>query len=109
VQILKDYFVGKGCPDAILCMNDDIAIQVYRALMDLGKRIPQDVLLAGCDGLPITEYFEPPLSTIAQPMEEMCATAWKFLQKRIAKPELPFQTVSFDAKLAVRRSLKDVA
>lgn len=105
VRILKEYFQEHGCPDGLLCVNDDIAIQTYRALMDLGYRIPQDVLLVGCDGLPIMEYFEPPLSTIAQPMEEICARAWQFLQARIANPDIPLQTTSFDAKLVVRRSL----
>jgi DNA-binding LacI/PurR family transcriptional regulator len=105
VRILKEYFQAHGCPEGLLCVNDDIAIQTYRALMDLAYKIPEDVLLVGCDGLPIMEYLEPPLSTIAQPMEEMCTQAWKFLQARIAKPEMPLQHASFDAQLVVRRSL----
>lgn len=106
VRLLKEYFQAHGCPDGLLCINDDIAIQTYRALMDLGIRTPQDTLLVGCDGLPIMEYFEPPLSTIAQPMEEMCALAWKFLQNRMANPDIELQEMNFDAELVVRRSLQ---
>ncbi|RYX83915.1 LacI family transcriptional regulator [bacterium] len=107
VNIIKQYIEANGCPDGLLCFNDDIAIQTYRALMDLGYRIPEDVLLVGCDGLPILQYFEPPLSTIAQPMEEMCALAWKFLQNRIATPDAPPQCTNFDAQLIVRKSLQN--
>ena len=105
VRILKEYFQAHGCPDGLLCVNDDIAIQTYRALMDLGYRTPQDALLVGCDGLPIMEYFEPPLSTIAQPMEEMCALSWQFLRNRMAQPDTALQERNFDATLVVRRSL----
>ncbi len=107
VAIIKSYIETYGCPDGMLCVNDDIAIQTYRALMDLGCRIPEDALLVGCDGLPILQYFEPPLSTIAQPMEEMCALAWQFLQARIANPDLPPQCTNFDAKLVARKSLQN--
>lgn len=105
VQNLKAYFRAHGCPDGLLCVNDDVAIQTYRALMDMGYRIPQDTLLVGCDGLPIMEYFEPPLSTIAQSMEEMCVLSWKFLQNRMANPAIEIQEMNFDATLVVRRSL----
>jgi LacI family transcriptional regulator len=105
VQTLKGYFQTRGCPDALLCVNDDIAIQTYRALMDLGVRIPQEVALVGCDGLPIMTYFEPPLSTIAQPMEEMCARGWQFLQARLSDPTLPRQIANFNAQLVIRKSL----
>lgn len=105
VEILRRYFGERGCPDALLCLNDDVAMQTYRALMDVGCRIPQDALLVGCDGLPFTAYFEPPLSTIAQPFAALSATAWEFLQARMAQPNLPPQYACFDAELVMRRSL----
>lgn len=106
VEILRRYFTERGCPDALLCLNDEVAMQTYRALMDIGVRIPDDVLLVGCDGLPSTAYFEPPLSTIAQPFDELAATAWKFLQARIAEPNLASQYACFNAELVMRRSLQ---
>ena len=104
-HLLKQYIADLGTPDAMLCMNDEGAMFTYRVLRDLGYRVPEDVLLVGCDGLPFMECFDPPLSTIAQPMEEMCALAWEFLQARIADPTIPLQQVTFDARLVVRPSL----
>ncbi|RYG64404.1 LacI family transcriptional regulator [bacterium] len=105
VAIVREYIEEHGCPDAILCVNDDVATQVYRALMDLGRRIPEDVLLVGCDGLPVLQYFEPPISTISQPLEQICATAWRFLQARMADPNRPLQQESMEARLVATRSL----
>jgi len=106
IRVLKEYFETSGCPDGLLCINDETAILALRALMDLGYRVPDDVLLVGCDGLPYMECFEPPLSTISQPMEQICELAWKFLQRRMANPDIPLQQATFNAQLLVRKSLQ---
>ncbi len=99
------YIAENGCPDGLLCQNDETAMCAYRVLRDAGCRIPEDVLLVGCDGQLHMEYFEPPLSTIVQPMEEICMVAWQFLKRRIAQPDLPLQEASLQGTLVVRRSL----
>lgn len=104
-QQFREYIRSQGCPDALLCQNDETAIFAYRALLDMGHRVPDDVLLVGCDGMPYLEYFETPISTIAQPMEEICALAWQFLQRRIANPTLPLQHATVQAQLIQRESL----
>jgi DNA-binding LacI/PurR family transcriptional regulator len=101
----KVYIQENGCPDALLCQNDETAMCAFRTLNDLGYKIPEDVLLVGCDGQRHMRYFNPPLSTIVQPIEEMCDTAWKFLQRRLANPELPHQEAILHGKLIVRKSL----
>lgn len=101
----KAYVEANGCPDALLCQNDETAMCVFRVLRDLNYRVPDDVLLVGCDGQVHTKYFDPPLSTVAQPMEEMCATAWQLLKNRMATPSLPFQQAVFQGQLIKRESL----
>ncbi len=102
---LEAYFREFGCPDELLCQNDATAMCDFRVLKELGLKVPDDVLLVGCDGQRQMKYFDPPLSTIAQPMEEMCALAWQFLQRRLVQPDLPLQTTTLEGKLIVRRSL----
>lgn len=104
-QQLKLYIAEHGCPDGLLCLNDETAIYAYRALLDLGYTVPDDVLLVGCDGMHYLEFFETPISTIAQPMDEICALAWQFLQRRIANPAHPFQQANLKAHLIPRESL----
>lgn len=101
----KTYIQKNGCPDALFCQNDETAMCIFRVLKSLGHRVPEDVLLVGCDGQKHMEYLDPPLSTIVQPMEEMCAVAWQFLRQRMADPSLPLQGATFQGKLLVRQSL----
>ena len=103
---IKRYIAAQGCPDALLCQNDETAIYAFRALTDSGRRVPDDVLLCGCDGLPYTQFFEPPLSTIELPIAQLCATAMKFLQRRLDDPSLPIQSAVMPGQLAVRKSLE---
>jgi LacI family transcriptional regulator len=75
-------------------------------LRDLGVRVPDDVALAGCDGIEDTEYLECPLTTLVQPVAKMCATAWQFLQRRLAQPRplKPLQRDVLKPRLAIRES-----
>lgn len=102
---LKVYLIEHGCPDALQCQNDETAMCAFRVLKDLGFKVPNDILLVGCDGQRHMSYFDPPLSTVVQPMEEMCATAWKFLRQRMAQPKLPHQSATFLGELVVTESL----
>ncbi|PQV62579.1 transcriptional regulator, LacI family [Abditibacterium utsteinense] len=105
IETVKTYIEAKGCPDALLCQNDETAIYTYRAIVGLGLRIPEDVMLVGCDGLPYMEFFDPPLSTIALPTEEICATAARFLQRRMDDPKIPIQQATVQGQLMIRKSL----
>lgn len=102
--IVRDYVAAKGCPEAILCHNDDIALAAYRGLCDLKIRVPDQVALIGCDGIEETEYLEVPLTTIAQPFDEVFAIACQFLEQRIEDPSRPLQRASLKAELIVRES-----
>lgn len=106
VQDIKAYIEQHGCPDALLCQNDETAIYTYRALTALGLRLPNDAVLVGCDGLPYMEFFDPPLSTIALPTEDICGLATQFLQRRMANPNLPLQEATLEGHLIVRKSME---
>ncbi|MEV5613124.1 LacI family DNA-binding transcriptional regulator [Streptomyces sp. NPDC052225] len=49
---------------AILCGNDDMAIGVLRALHEAGRRVPDDVSVAGFDDTPHAAYLTPSLTTV---------------------------------------------
>lgn len=51
---------------AILAMNDNVAMGVYRALADAKLRIPQDVSVISCDQFYTAEYMVPRLSSVDQ-------------------------------------------
>jgi DNA-binding LacI/PurR family transcriptional regulator len=103
-SVLPSYIEQHGCPDGIFCYNDVMAIGAFAVLRDLGRRIPEDVALVGCDGIPAAEFLIPPLTTIVQPLEQMCSMAWSLLMQRIQDPALPLQQVMLTPRLEVRAS-----
>lgn len=103
-QAVREAFEQGFPADALFCHNDDVAVAAYRGLCDVGVRVPDDVAIVGCDGIQDTEYLEVPLSTIAQPLEEMCALARQFLERRIEDPTRPLQEAWLPAKLTIRPS-----
>ena len=103
-QLIRDYVAAHGKPEAIFCHSDDAALGIYRGLCDAGIRVPADIALVGCDGIEDTEYLECPLTTLVQPVAEMCDAAWQFLQNRLAEPTTPIQQTILTPQLAIRAS-----
>ena len=55
---------------ALFAIADSMAIGAMRALMDAGRRIPEDCSVIAIDGLELSAYIEPPLTTLCQPMRD---------------------------------------
>ncbi|MEV8273478.1 LacI family DNA-binding transcriptional regulator [Microbacterium sp. NPDC077184] len=51
---------------AVLCGNDEIAMGVIRGIVDAGRRVPEDVSVAGFDDHPLAELWSPALTTAHQ-------------------------------------------
>jgi len=81
-----------------------MAIGAYRAMCERGIRVPDDVAIVGCDGILDTEYLERPLSTVVQPVQEMCRLGWEFLFRRMDNPSVAPQQALLKAHLVVRDS-----
>ena len=101
---VRDYVAACGAPGGVYCHNDELAMAAFRALRDLGLRVPDDVLLIGCEGSEFAEYFDPPLSTISMPIAEMCRTAWGLLQGRLQLPEAPPEQITLPHQFLERES-----
>lgn len=55
--------------DAVFAASDLMAMTVIRTLRRMGRRVPEDVLVAGYDDIPLARHFHPPLTTVCQPIE----------------------------------------
>lgn len=104
LETMKAYLESNQLPEAIFCVNDAVALGAYRAMRDSGVRIPEDVLLVGCNDHAELRFMDCPISTIRQPVAEMCATAWTFLQNRLAEADLPPQQMVLPATFIARAS-----
>ncbi len=56
---------------AIFTIADVMAMGAMRALREYGKRVPEDCSVIAIDGIAMSEYMNPMLSTLCQPVEEM--------------------------------------
>jgi LacI family transcriptional regulator len=103
-ETVRQYVRAHGRPDGIFCHFDEMAIATYRGLRDLSLRIPEDVLIVGCEGNEFLEYFDPALSTVAMPIREMCRAAWRLLERRIAEPTAPAEGILLPYEFCRRAS-----
>lgn len=99
-------FAGRNRPDAIIAVNDYIASILLKTLKAIGKRVPEDVLLAGVNGDPVAEESIPPLTTVVQPCHEIGATAVALMFERMSQPDHLPREVFLSARLVERKSTK---
>ncbi|MGA2640175.1 MAG: substrate-binding domain-containing protein [Spirochaetia bacterium] len=73
-----------GLPfDALFSVNDRMALGAIDVLRDHGLRVPQDVAVAGFDGIEEGRYLTPPLTTVIQPLGELGSRAVDLLLQRM--------------------------
>ena len=89
---------------AIFCANDLIAFGAIRALLDLGKSVPGDIAVVGYDDITKARFFNPRLTTVAQPIEKIGETIVELLMETIEKGNVNPRNIIFDAELVVRES-----
>lgn len=54
-------------PTAVFCATDRLAMGFIHRLLERGLHVPADVSVAGFDDIPLAEYMEVPLTTVAYP------------------------------------------
>lgn len=92
-------------PTAIFALNDMMAIGALQVLHERNLRVPEDVAVVGFDGIPLTQYTSPALTTVAQPVTEMGRAAIELLLARIrGDGPREAQFVVVEPELVVRAS-----
>jgi DNA-binding LacI/PurR family transcriptional regulator len=94
---------------AIFTANDSMAFGAIRAILDAGKKIPDDISLVGFDNVELSSIMHPPLTTIHQPKYEMGQAAVEILlrlgatrEKQVAEHRL------FGVSLIERQSCREL-
>lgn len=78
-----------GRPDALICVNDTVALGCIDQLRSTGVRVPDDVSVAGFGVFSPTQWLNYQLTLVRQPVERMVAAAVDLLIARIEDPDLP--------------------
>jgi DNA-binding LacI/PurR family transcriptional regulator len=88
-------------PDAIFAASDIQALGVLAAAKTQNLNVPQDISVAGYDGIEMSEILD--LTTIQQPIAEMGRLAVQLLLKKIkGETQETQETIELKPKLVVR-------
>jgi DNA-binding LacI/PurR family transcriptional regulator len=90
-------------PTAVFTYNDSQAIGLMQALQRLGKCVPEDFAVAGFDDIQISHLISPPLTTVAQPVDELGVRGASILIDLIDGNPAPAPTL-LQPELVVRQS-----
>jgi DNA-binding LacI/PurR family transcriptional regulator len=83
---------------ALLCFSDQLAIGAAQAGLRLGRRLPDQLSIVGFDDIPRAATWDPPLTTVRQPLVDKGRMAAELLMQTIAdggtrRIELPIELV----------------
>ncbi|AGB41687.1 transcriptional regulator [Halobacteroides halobius DSM 5150] len=68
---MKEFLSDSDSPTAILAMNDLMAVGVIKAAKDGGLKVPQDLSVIGFDNREFSFYYQPQITTIDLPLDQM--------------------------------------
>ena len=89
---------------AIFCFSDEMAMGALSVIGDAGLKCPKDVSVIGFDDLPLARYFQPPLTTIAQPKGMIGRRTVELLIDILRGAASPSQQVTLQHELVIRSS-----
>ncbi len=88
--------------DAIFASNDYMALGALRLCAERGVRVPLDVAVAGFDDVLGSAYYNPPLTTVRQPFDNLGARTVELLVRRMSGGHAPDELLT--PELVVRGS-----
>lgn len=91
-------------PTAIFSMNDEMAIGAIQTVRSKGLSVPDDISIAGFDDITYAKYWDPGLTTIAQPAEELGRISMDLLLRIIEGEQLDDQEVVLPTEFIIRNS-----
>lgn len=92
---------------ALFAMSDVIAFGAIRALVSAGFRVPEDISVIGFDGISMSRYCVPVMTTIVQPGEQIALQSIELLVRQI-EHGAPAQKITLQPELQVGESVRAV-
>lgn len=106
-EVTKELLQSKEEFTALYAISDLTAFGAYKAISEAGKKIPDDYSVLGFDGIEMSKYFQPSLSTMKQPCEQMVKSSIELLMDIINGKDEKKQLI-FQAELLERDSVKEI-
>lgn len=107
-ELMKEALKEKEVPTAFFIASDPMAIGAYRALLEKGYRIPEDISIIGFDDIYTSQFLTPALTTVKVYTDFMGETAVDTLKQRIRGQWDICKKVVIPTKLVVRESTRRI-
>ncbi len=88
-ELARTFFTERPDATALFAMSDTVAVGAIRALKDLGRSVPDDISVVGFDGVDISRYTVPRLTTVEQPVDEIASRSVNLLLDMMEKNSTP--------------------
>ena len=95
-------FSGEFDYDALICLNDRMAIGAMEELTSRGIEVPGKIKVSGFDGIEEAAYCTPPLSTVIQPLYLLGETAVRELYRIMGGA--PARDLNLNCDILIRHS-----
>jgi LacI family transcriptional regulator len=103
--LMKDLLQSDASFSAVFTYNDVLALGAFRAIKEAGLRVPADMSVVGFDDILLAEFFDIPLTTVHQPIEEIARKSAELLFDKIkSNGESTPQQIVLKPRLTVRSS-----
>ena len=83
-EATRELLTCSAPPDAILCVNDEIAFGALHAAHEKGLTVGTDIAIVGFDGVQEAKHSEPPLTTLDIPVFDVARQLVDMLLKTIS-------------------------
>jgi Transcriptional regulators len=103
LEYLKD---EKEIPDAFVCANDAVAFGVKKAVLEKGRRIPEDCAIVGFDNTNLSEYSFPAITSVDYSFERIGEKIIEMLLKKENGEKVEDYTIT--PRLLVRQSSRRI-
>jgi LacI family transcriptional regulator len=90
--------------DGMICYNDLVATGALRACAELGRRVPDDIAVAGADDILLARLVTPALTTLRVDRQDIGATALRKLLDQLHNASEACNTLVFQPELILRAS-----
>ncbi|MCK6580907.1 MAG: LacI family DNA-binding transcriptional regulator [Anaerolineae bacterium] len=94
---------AKRRPTAVVCVSDLVAVGVMHEARERGMHLGEDLSVIGFDDEPMSQYLNPALTTLAQPLDEIASMVITILDDLIAGSTVLHQRL-IAPRLIVRES-----
>jgi len=104
LERLENFFKADSKPTAIVCYNDQLALNVLNMSRQLGVTVPDDISIVGFDDSSLAVATEVKLTSVTHPKMQMGIDAAKWIVSAVEKKgELP-PSIVYEPKLVIRNS-----